>query len=40
MFLCVECVLYDTCTADQIADYGGVVNTMPIFAAFAVLFTA
>ena len=26
------------CTAAQIADYGGVINTMPVFAAFMVLF--
>jgi NADH-quinone oxidoreductase subunit M len=37
MFLCVG-VLYDRVHSRQIADYGGVVNTMPIFAAFAVLF--
>lgn len=37
MFLCVG-VLYDRMHSRQIADYGGVVNTMPIFAAFAVLF--
>ena len=37
MFLCVG-VLYERMHSRQIADYGGVVNTMPIFAAFAVLF--
>lgn len=37
MFLCVG-VLYDRMHSRQIADYGGVVNTMPMFAAFAVLF--
>ena len=37
MFLCVG-VLYDRMHTAQIADYGGVVNTMPIFAAFMVLF--
>ncbi|RYF19166.1 MAG: NADH-quinone oxidoreductase subunit M [Comamonadaceae bacterium] len=37
MFLCIG-VLYDRVHSRQIADYGGVVNTMPTFAAFAVLF--
>ena len=37
MFLCVG-VLYDRVHSRQIKDYGGVVNTMPIFAAFMVLF--
>jgi NADH-quinone oxidoreductase subunit M len=37
MFLCVG-VLYDRMHSRQIADYGGVVNTMPRFATFAVLF--
>jgi NADH-quinone oxidoreductase subunit M len=37
MFLCVG-VLYDRLHSRQIKDYGGVVNTMPIFAAFMVLF--
>jgi NADH-quinone oxidoreductase subunit M len=37
MFLCVG-VLYDRMHSRQIADYGGVANTMPTFAAFAVLF--
>ena len=37
MFLCVG-VLYDRMHTRQIADYGGVVNTMPIFGAFMVLF--
>ncbi len=37
MFLCIG-VLYDRVHSRQIADYGGVVNTMPKFAAFAMLF--
>ena len=37
MFLCVG-VLYDRMHSRLIADYGGVVNTMPRFAAFAMLF--
>jgi NADH-quinone oxidoreductase subunit M len=37
LFLCVG-VLYDRMHSRQIKDYGGVVNTMPTFAAFAVLF--
>ena len=37
MFLSVG-VLYDRMHSRQIADYGGVVNTMPKFAVFAVLF--
>jgi NADH-quinone oxidoreductase subunit M len=37
MFLCIG-VLYDRVHSRQIADYGGVVNTMPKFAAFVVLF--
>ncbi|MFM9912559.1 MAG: NADH-quinone oxidoreductase subunit M [Methylophilaceae bacterium] len=37
LFLCVG-VLYDRMHSRQIADYGGVVNTMPVFTAFAVLF--
>lgn len=37
LFLCVG-VLYDRVHSRQIADYGGVVNTMPIFASFFVLF--
>ncbi|MFJ5444644.1 NADH-quinone oxidoreductase subunit M [Methylobacillus methanolivorans] len=37
MFLSVG-VLYDRMHSRQIADYGGVVNTMPVFTAFAVLF--
>jgi NADH-quinone oxidoreductase subunit M len=32
-------VLYDRVHSRQIADYGGVANTMPIFAAFMVLFS-
>jgi NADH-quinone oxidoreductase subunit M len=38
MFLCVG-VLYDRMHTRQIADYGGVANTMPAFAAFMVLFS-
>ncbi len=37
MFLCVG-VLYDRVHSRQIADYGGVANTMPKYAAFMVLF--
>ncbi len=37
MFLCVG-VMYDRMHSRQIADYGGVVNTMPKFAAFFMLF--
>ena len=37
MFLGIG-VLYDRMHSRQIADYGGVVNTMPKFAAFALLF--
>ncbi|MEE8305814.1 MAG: proton-conducting transporter membrane subunit, partial [Gammaproteobacteria bacterium] len=37
LFLCVG-VLYDRVHSRQIADYGGVANTMPIFATFMVLF--
>jgi len=38
MFLSIG-VLYDRVHSRNIADYGGVVNTMPNFAAFALLFT-
>jgi NADH-quinone oxidoreductase subunit M len=38
MFLCIG-VLYDRMHSRQIADYGGVINTMPRFAAFFVLFS-
>ncbi|WP_175688592.1 NADH-quinone oxidoreductase subunit M [Burkholderia anthina] len=38
MFLCIG-VLYDRMHSRQIADYGGVVNVMPKFAAFAMLFS-
>jgi NADH-quinone oxidoreductase subunit M len=38
MFLCVG-VMYDRMHSRQIADYGGVANTMPVFAAFMVLFS-
>ena len=37
LFLCVG-VLYDRMHSRNIADYGGVANTMPIFAAFFMLF--
>nr|WP_297526082.1 NADH-quinone oxidoreductase subunit M [uncultured Roseateles sp.] len=37
MFLCIG-VLYDRVHSREIADYGGVVNTMPKFAALAVFF--
>ncbi|RTL17949.1 MAG: NADH-quinone oxidoreductase subunit M [Burkholderiales bacterium] len=37
MFLCIG-VLYDRLHSREIASYGGVVNTMPKFAAFAVFF--
>ena len=37
MFLCIG-VLYDRVHSRDIASYGGVANTMPKFAAFAVLF--
>ena len=37
MFLCIG-VMYDRVHSRQIADYGGVVNTMPKFAAFFMLF--
>jgi len=37
MFLCVG-VLYDRMHTRRIADYGGVVNRMPVFAGFFVLF--
>jgi NADH-quinone oxidoreductase subunit M len=38
MFLCVG-VLYDRMHSRNIADYGGVVNKMPVFAAFFMLFS-
>ena len=37
LFLCVG-VMYDRVHSRQIGDYGGVVNTMPKFAAFMMLF--
>jgi NADH-quinone oxidoreductase subunit M len=37
LFLCVG-VMYDRMHSRQISDYGGVVNTMPTFAALMVLF--
>ena len=38
MFLCVAC-WHDRVHSRQIANYGSVVNTMPKFAAFALLFS-
>jgi len=38
MFMCIG-VMYDRMHSRNIADYGGVVNTMPIFAAFMMLFS-
>jgi len=38
MFLCIG-VLYDRLHSRNIADYGGVVNTMPRFAALFMLFS-
>ena len=38
MFMCIG-VLYDRVHSRQIADYGGVVNTMPKFVTFFVLFS-
>jgi len=37
LFLCVG-VLYERMHSRQIKDYGGVANTMPVFAAFMMLF--
>jgi len=37
LFLCIG-VMYDRMHSRQIADYGGVANTMPVFAAFFMLF--
>ncbi len=37
LFLCVG-VLYDRMHSRQIADYGGVANSMPVYAAFAMFF--
>ncbi|CAG0124245.1 NADH-quinone oxidoreductase subunit M [Rhodocyclaceae bacterium] len=37
LFLCIG-VLYDRMHSRQISDYGGVANTMPVFAAFFMLF--
>ena len=37
LFLCVG-VLYDRMHSREIGDYGGVVNSMPVFAAFMVFF--
>ncbi len=37
LFLCVG-VMYDRVHSRQISDYGGVANTMPVFAAFMMLF--
>lgn len=38
MFMCIG-VLYDRMHSRRIADYGGVVNTMPRFATFFILFS-
>ncbi len=38
LFLCVG-VMYDRLHSREIADYGGVVNTMPVFAALMMLFS-
>jgi NADH-quinone oxidoreductase subunit M len=38
MFLCVG-VMYDRVHSREISAYGGVINTMPIFGAFMVLFS-
>ncbi len=38
MFMCVG-VMYDRMHSREISAYGGVVNTMPVFAAFMVLFS-
>ncbi|OGS90732.1 MAG: NADH-quinone oxidoreductase subunit M [Gallionellales bacterium GWA2_60_18] len=38
LFLCIG-VMYDRMHSRNIADYGGVVNTMPVFAAFFMLFS-
>jgi len=37
LFLCVG-VMYDRVHSREISDYGGVVNTMPVFASFMMLF--
>jgi len=37
MFFCIG-IMYDRMHSRAIADYGGVVNTMPVFAAFFMLF--
>ncbi len=37
MFFCIG-IMYDRMHSRRISDYGGVVNTMPVFAAFFVLF--
>jgi NADH-quinone oxidoreductase subunit M len=37
LFFCIG-VLYDRVHSRQIADYGGVINAMPVFGAFMVLF--
>ncbi|MET0282156.1 MAG: NADH-quinone oxidoreductase subunit M [Steroidobacteraceae bacterium] len=38
MFLCVG-VMYDRVHSREIGDYGGVINTMPVFGAFMILFS-
>jgi len=37
LFLCIG-VMYDRMHSRQISDYGGVINTMPVFGGFIVLF--
>ena len=37
MFLCIG-VIYDRMHTREIADYGGVINTMPLFGAFMIFF--
>jgi NADH-quinone oxidoreductase subunit M len=37
LFLCIG-VMYDRVHSRRISDYGGVANTMPVFAAFMMLF--
>ncbi len=38
MFLCIG-VIYDRMHTREIADYGGVINTMPLFGAFMIFFS-
>jgi NADH-quinone oxidoreductase subunit M len=37
LFFCIG-VMYDRLHSRMISDYGGVVNTMPVFASFFMLF--